>query len=42
MPMRRPAALGPVVVVAIGAAAMLPRSPAELRHVVLTAGGSLG
>ena len=38
MPLRRLVALAPVVVVAIGAAVVLPRSPAELRHVVLDAG----
>jgi uncharacterized membrane protein YdjX (TVP38/TMEM64 family) len=38
MPMRRLAALAPVVVVAIGAAVLLPHSPAELRHVALAAG----
>jgi uncharacterized membrane protein YdjX (TVP38/TMEM64 family) len=38
MPMPRLAALATVVVVAVGAAVMLPHSPAELRHVVLTAG----
>lgn len=38
MPMRRLAALAPVVVVAIGAAILLPHSPAELRHAVLAAG----
>lgn len=38
MPLRRLAAPAPVVVVAIGAAVVLPRSPAELRHVVLDAG----
>jgi uncharacterized membrane protein YdjX (TVP38/TMEM64 family) len=38
MPPRRLTALAPVVVVAIGAAVVLPHSPAELRHVVLAAG----
>jgi uncharacterized membrane protein YdjX (TVP38/TMEM64 family) len=38
MPLRRLAALAPVVVVAIGAAVVLPHSPAELRHFVLAAG----
>jgi uncharacterized membrane protein YdjX (TVP38/TMEM64 family) len=38
MPTRRPAALAPVVVVAIAAAALLPHSPAQLHHVVLSAG----
>jgi uncharacterized membrane protein YdjX (TVP38/TMEM64 family) len=38
MPLRRLAALAPVVVVAIGAAVVLPHSPAALRHVVLAAG----
>jgi uncharacterized membrane protein YdjX (TVP38/TMEM64 family) len=38
MPLRRLAALLPVVVVGIAAAVLLPHSPAELRHVVLVAG----
>lgn len=38
MPLRRLAVLAPVAVVAIGAAAVLPHSPAELRHLVLAAG----
>jgi uncharacterized membrane protein YdjX (TVP38/TMEM64 family) len=38
MPLRRLAALAPLVFVAIGAAVVLPHSPAELRHVVLAAG----
>jgi uncharacterized membrane protein YdjX (TVP38/TMEM64 family) len=38
MPLRRLAALAPVVVVAIGAAVVLPHSPAELRHLALAAG----
>jgi uncharacterized membrane protein YdjX (TVP38/TMEM64 family) len=38
MPLRRPATLAPVVVVAIGAAVVLPHSPSALRHVVLAAG----
>jgi len=38
MPIRRLAALAPVVVVAIGAAVVLPHSPAELRDLVLAAG----
>jgi uncharacterized membrane protein YdjX (TVP38/TMEM64 family) len=40
MPLRRLAALASVAVVAIGAAAVLPHSPAELRHVVLAAGAA--
>jgi uncharacterized membrane protein YdjX (TVP38/TMEM64 family) len=38
MPLRRLAGLAPVVVVGIGAAVLLPHSPAELRHFVLAAG----
>src|ERR1700750_2295894 len=38
MPMRRLAALAPVVVVAVGAAVVLPHSPEALRHLVLAAG----
>jgi uncharacterized membrane protein YdjX (TVP38/TMEM64 family) len=38
MPLRRLAALAPVAVLAIGAAAVLPHSPAELRDLVLVAG----
>ena len=38
MPPRRLAALVPVAVLAIAAAAVLPHSPAELRHLVLVAG----
>ena len=38
MPVRRLAALAPVVVVAFGVALVLPHSPAELRHFVLAAG----
>jgi uncharacterized membrane protein YdjX (TVP38/TMEM64 family) len=38
MPLRRLAMLLPVVVVGIGAAVVLPHSPAELRHLVLAAG----
>ena len=38
MPLRRLAALSPVVVLAIGAAVAFPHSPAELRHLVLAAG----
>jgi uncharacterized membrane protein YdjX (TVP38/TMEM64 family) len=38
MPLRHLAALAPVVVVAIGAAVVLPHSPAELRDVTLAAG----
>src|SRR6185295_11715098 len=38
MPPRRLAALVPVAVLAIAAAAVLPHSPAELRHLVLAAG----
>jgi len=40
MPLRHLAALAPVVVVAIGAAVVLPHSPAELRNVVLAAGAA--
>ena len=39
MPMRRLAMLAPVVLAAIGAAVVLPHSPAELRQLVLAAGG---
>ena len=38
MPKRHLAALAPIVVVAIGAAVVLPHSPAQLRNVVLAAG----
>ena len=38
MPLRRLAALSPIVVLAIGAAVAFPHSPAELRHFVLAAG----
>jgi uncharacterized membrane protein YdjX (TVP38/TMEM64 family) len=38
MPMRRLAMLAPFVLAAIGAAVVLPHSPAELRHLVLAAG----
>jgi uncharacterized membrane protein YdjX (TVP38/TMEM64 family) len=38
MPIRRLAALAPVVAVAIGAAAVLPHSPGELRDLLLAAG----
>jgi uncharacterized membrane protein YdjX (TVP38/TMEM64 family) len=38
MPLRRLAALAPLVAVAIGAAIVLPHSPADLRHLLLGAG----
>jgi uncharacterized membrane protein YdjX (TVP38/TMEM64 family) len=38
MPLRRLAALAPFAVAAVGAATVLPHSPADLRHLVLSAG----